>query len=61
MANLVLTFVPYWIFVGISPLLYLKNFGVKLSHFGYYQGTLALTFALGSMVYELIMRSTDYD
>ena len=59
--NLVLTFVPYWIFVGMSSLLYIKNFGVKLSHFGYYQGALALTFALGSLVYGLVIRGTDYN
>lgn len=60
MTNLVLTFIPYWIFVGMSPLLYLKNFGVQLSTFGYYQGALALTFAVGSMLYGLILRTTDY-
>ncbi len=59
--NLVLTFVPYWIFVGMSPLLYIKNFGVKLSHFGYYQGALALTFALGSILYGLFIEGTDYN
>ena len=47
----ILTFIPYWIFVGISPLLYLKSLGVSLAHFGYYQGSLALVFAFGSLVF----------
>ncbi len=55
MANIIFMFVPYWIFVGMSPLLYLKDLGVSLSHFGYYQGILALVFALGSVSFGLIM------
>ena len=53
-------FVPYWIFVGISPLLYMKDLGVTLEHFGYYQGSLALTFALGSLVFGFIMHRYDH-
>lgn len=59
--NLLFIFVPYWIFVGMSPLLYIKDLGVSLSHFGYYQGVLALVFALGSILYGLIIRNYDYD
>ena len=55
MANIIFMFVPYWIFVGMSPLLYMKDLGVSLSHFGYYQGVLALVFALGSVLFGLIM------
>lgn len=55
-----LMFVPYWIFVGISPLLYMKDLGVSLSHFGYYQGSLALTFALGCLLFGLIMHRYDH-
>jgi DHA1 family bicyclomycin/chloramphenicol resistance-like MFS transporter len=55
MANIIFMFVPYWIFVGMSPLLYMKDLGVSLSHFGYYQGALALVFALGSVLFGLIM------
>lgn len=36
---------PYWIFIGISPILYMESFGVPLSSFGYYQGTIAFVFA----------------
>ena len=42
--------VPYWIFVGMSPLLYMEELGVDLAHFGFYQGSLALIFALGSLL-----------
>lgn len=55
MVNIIFMFVPYWIFVGMSPLLYMKDLGVSLSHFGYYQGLLALVFALGSVVFGLII------
>ncbi len=56
----VLTFVPYWIFVGISPLLYMKDLNVSLTHFGYYQGSLALVFALGSFIFGFIVHRFDH-
>lgn len=55
MVNIICLFVPYWIFVGMSPLLYMKDLGVSLSHFGYYQGVLAFTFAIGCLLFGLIM------
>lgn len=55
MTNIILMFLPYWIFVGIAPLLYMQDLGVSLSHFGYYQGILALVFAAGSVLFGLIM------
>jgi len=57
--NIVLIFVPYWIFVGMSPLLYMDNLGVSLAHFGYYQGVLALVFALGSIAFGLMISKYD--
>lgn len=51
----ILMFVPYWIFVGMSPLLYIKDLGVSLIYFGYYQGSLALSFALGSLLFGFIV------
>lgn len=53
-------FAPYWVFVGMSPLLYIKDLNVSLAHFGYYQGVLALVFALGSIGYGLIIKNSDY-
>jgi len=52
--------VPYWLFVGISPLLYIKDLSISLSHFGYYQGSLAFIFALGSIVFGLIIKNNDF-
>jgi MFS transporter, DHA1 family, multidrug resistance protein len=52
-------FVPYWIFVGMSPILYMEDLGVSLSHFGYYQGALALVFGLGSIFYGFIIHKYD--
>lgn len=56
MMHMVFACVPYWIFVGMSPLLYMEELGVSLAHFGYYQGALASVFALGSLVFGLIMK-----
>lgn len=53
--SIVFTVIPYWIFVGMSPLLYMGNLDVSLSHFGYYQGVFALVFAFGSLLFGLIM------
>ena len=55
----IFSFVPYWIFVGMSPLLYMHDLGVSLSHFGYYQGVLALVFAFGSLFFGLIINRVD--
>ncbi len=55
MANIILMMIPYWIFVGMSPLLYIKSLGVSLRHFGYYQGVFAFVFALGSIGFGLLM------
>lgn len=57
--SVVFMFVPYWIFVGMSPLLYIKALNVSLAHFGYYQGVLALIFALGSIIYGLVINHFD--
>lgn len=47
--------VPYWIFLGMSPILYMKDLGVSLEYYGYYQGAWALVFALGSIFFGLII------
>jgi len=57
--HIVLMCAPYWIFVGILPLLYMKSCGVSLSHFGYYQGILALVFAFGSVLFGLMIHKAD--
>jgi len=57
---IVMVFVPYWIFVGMSPLLYIKDFGVSLRHFGYYQGILALVFSIGSVLFGFIIKNNNY-
>lgn len=57
--SLVFSFVPYWVFVGMSPLLYMKDLGVSLAEFGYYQGSFAFIFALGSVFYGLIINKYD--
>lgn len=48
------SFVPWLVFAGMSPLLYMKELGVSLNHFGYYVGIQALSFAAGSLLFGLI-------
>lgn len=54
--HIILMIVPYWIFVGMSPLLYMQELGVSLVHFGYYQGIFALLFAAGSFLFGLMLK-----
>lgn len=57
--NFIFIFVPYWIFVGMSPLLYMQDLGVSLAHFGYYQGAICAVYGVGSILYGLIMHKID--
>ena len=57
--NIIFIIVPYWVVVGISPLLYLDELGVSLAHFGYYQGTLAFVFAIGCVIYGCVIEKYD--
>ncbi len=57
--QITLMFVPWWIFVGITPLLYIQDLGVGLHHFGYYQGSIAFLFAIGSVTYGFVMNRFD--
>lgn len=49
LTQLVFGAVTYYVFIGMSPILYMEDLGVSLSDFGFYQGALALIFALGSI------------
>ncbi len=40
---------PYWVFIGMAPVLYMEDLGVPLQHFGYYQGVLAGVFSILSL------------
>ena len=59
MMFIILNYAPYWIFVGMSPLLYMHDFHVSLSHFGFYQGALALVCAIGSVAFGFIINKFD--
>jgi DHA1 family bicyclomycin/chloramphenicol resistance-like MFS transporter len=47
---------PYWVFVGISPLLYMQDLGVSLQEFGFYQGSLCLVFAIISIGSSFLLK-----
>lgn len=38
--------IPYWIFSGISPLLYMESMEVSLKSFGFYQGIIGFVYAI---------------
>jgi len=48
--------VPFWVFVGISPILYRQDFQVSLENFGFYQGALAMVFAIGSSLSGILIK-----
>lgn len=52
---LCLFMVPYWVFIGISPILYRNDLGVSLEDFGIYQGTLAAVFAISSACNSMLI------
>lgn len=39
----------YWVFIALSPILYIEKYGVSIRDFGYYQGALAFSFSLVSI------------
>lgn len=55
MVHICFMYAPYWIFVGMTPLLFMKDLGVSLPHYGLYQGFLVLVFAIGSIIFGLSM------
>lgn len=59
MIFLIMQCLPYWVFVGMSPLLYIGDLGVSLAHFGYYQGIFAVIFGFGSIAFGFVMKRYD--
>ena len=49
--------VSYWLFIGMSPVLYMEGMGVELQHFGFYQGALAGIFSFVSILSPKILRT----
>jgi DHA1 family bicyclomycin/chloramphenicol resistance-like MFS transporter len=47
--------IGYWVFIGMAPILYCKDFGVPLRHFGFYQGALAAALAIVSLLSERLI------
>ena len=47
--------VPFWVFVGMSSILYIESLGVSLAHFGYYQGAIAGIFSIFSLLSPKIL------
>ncbi len=46
---------PYWVFVGMAPILYMEAMGVSLEHFGLYIGINSLVFGITSILSPRIL------
>lgn len=46
----------YYSFVGMSSIIYVEGFGVDIKHFGFYQGSLILSFGLFSIINPYIIK-----
>ena len=55
-ATIILGLQSYWVFVGMSPILYMEDLGVGLKEFGFYQGALAIVFSIGSFSSGIFLR-----
>ncbi|MFI4937218.1 MAG: MFS transporter [Candidatus Berkiellales bacterium] len=47
----------YWLFLAMAPIFYMEGMAVPLKHFGYYQGSLTLTFAFISIMSPQILKT----
>lgn len=57
--GLCLTITPYFIFIGIIPLLFMEQLGVGLNEYVYYQGSVVGLFAVLSLMMPLILKMYD--
>lgn len=46
----------YWVFITMAPFYYIKSMGVTLDQFGYYQGSLCLSYALICVMIPHLLR-----
>lgn len=56
LVTLTLACQAYWVFIGMSPILYMQDFKVSLENFGLYQGAIAATFAAGSFSSSYLLK-----
>lgn len=53
--GIVLLVTCFWLFIGMGPILYMEDMGVKIEHFGFYQGLVAGSFSIVSLLSPMIM------
>jgi DHA1 family bicyclomycin/chloramphenicol resistance-like MFS transporter len=51
-----LIIVPYWVFIGMAPILYMESMSVSLQHFGLYQGSLSIPFGMISVLSPMLLK-----
>ncbi|MCC2646848.1 MAG: MFS-type bicyclomycin resistance protein [Rickettsiaceae bacterium] len=49
------SYVPFWVFISISPILFMKDMGVRLEHFGFYQSLICGAYALVSLFSPILL------
>ncbi|WP_322498308.1 MFS transporter [Lyticum sinuosum] len=50
----------YWIFIGMSPIIYMQGMGLTLNQFGLYQGVIAASFASMSFLSPMLLRKLNH-
>jgi DHA1 family bicyclomycin/chloramphenicol resistance-like MFS transporter len=55
MGAICLLITPYWVFIGMAPILYMHTLGISLKAFGYYQGSLAGVFSIVCLLSPMIL------
>jgi DHA1 family bicyclomycin/chloramphenicol resistance-like MFS transporter len=53
---LCLLIAPYWVFIGIAPILYMEDLGVPLHQFGYYQGAVVAALSIANLACGYLLK-----
>lgn len=55
--TIVFTIQAYWVFIGLSPILYIRDLEVPIQEFGLYQGAMAVLFSMISFSSGYLLRT----
>ncbi|MFP3018273.1 MAG: MFS transporter [Candidatus Tisiphia sp.] len=55
--TLLMLFQGYWVFIGIAPILYMRDLGVSIQQFGFYQGAMAAVFSAVSFSSSYLLKN----
>jgi len=54
--TIAITFLSWWLFTALGPILYIEDMGISLKEFGFYQGSACVIFSIGSFVSPYFLR-----